>query len=243
MTDEMMDFISTEFKIQQSRMFKAMPCIITNIPNDMTDLRIDVQPAINMLYTDGSSEERPQILSVPVIMPGSTTSMINIPLRVGDTVMCVFCSRSMDNFKIGNGQPTTPNNSRKFSAQDAVAIPGLFPFAKSVNNPSIHKFAHNTQDLTIKHNIGTGTEVEIRISPTGMITINTDQDFTINCRKFTLNAKEGMTFNSPVTGWNGAITQIGDYTQNGIYKLGNVTMNTHVHPGVQTGPGSTQGPK
>lgn len=175
--------------------------------------------------------------------------MVSFPINVGDTVMCVFSQRSMDNFKIGNGQPTVPNDYRKFSDQDAVAIPGLFSFAKSVNRPAIRKYPHNPKtDLVIAHNIASGTEVMIQLKQSGELIINTEQSVTVNCKTGVMNATESYTINTPTmninaqtTNWTGNIIHSGNYTMTGQAKFNGILFDTHFHSGVTPGSG-TSGP-
>lgn len=243
------DYIQTQFQINMAEVYTALPCIVTNVSGNFENQRVDVQPSVNTLYKDGTSEEHTQILGVPVLLPGSSTSMVSFPINVGDTVMCVFSQRSMDNFKIGNGQPTVPNDYRKFSDQDAVAIPGLFSFSKSVNRPAIRKYPHNPKtDLVIAHNIASGTEVMIQFKQNGDMIINTEQNVTVNCKVGELNATESYTINTPTmninaqtTNWTGNIIHSGNYTMTGQAKFNGILFDTHFHSGVTPGSG-TSGP-
>lgn len=244
------DFIQTQFQINMAEVYTALPCIVTNVSGSFENQRVDVQPSVNTLYKDGTSEEHTQILGVPVLLPGSSTSMVSFPINVGDTVMCVFSQRSMDNFKIGNGQPTVPNDYRKFSDQDAVAIPGLFSFAKSVNRPAIRKYPHNPKtDLVIAHNIASGTEVMIQLKQNGELIINTEQAVTVNCKTGVMNATESYTLNTPIlnvnastTNWSGNIIHSGNYTQTGTSTFNGIVFATHKHTGVTPGSGVSGGP-
>lgn len=246
------DTIQTHFNMRMSDLNTAIPCIVTNVVGELANQRIDVQPAVNVLYKDGTSEERPQILGVPVIFPGSMTSLISWPINVGDTVYCVFSQRSMDNFKIGNGQPTVPNDYRKMSAQDAVAIPGLVPFGKSLNNPAARLFPHSTRDLVVSHNVGTATEVEIRFKENGDLIINTDFNVIVNSKTAAVTVQEKITLNGPLmevnmlqTNWTGNIAltgnlvQIGNYTMTGVGTFNGINFATHKHLGVSPGSGTS----
>lgn len=246
------DIIQTQFQIEMGKMHTAIPCIVTNVVGKLAQQRVDVQPVINTYYKDGTSEEEEQILGVPVMFPGSSTSLISWPINVGDTVYCVFSQRSMDNFKIGNGQPTVPTDYRKMDRKDAVALPGLFPFGKSLNNPGVRHFPHDTNDLTISHNVGTGTEVEVRLKENGDVIINTDFNIITNSKTATVNVTEKLTMNSPLmevnvnqTNWNGNITLVGNilhtgnYTMTGVATFNGIVFNTHKHLGVTPGSGTS----
>ncbi|QYW06627.1 putative baseplate protein [Pseudomonas phage UAVern] len=241
------DYIQTQFQINMAEVYTALPCVVTNVVGSFENQRVDVQPSINTLYKDGTSEEHTQILGVPVVLPGSSTSMVSFPINVGDTVLCVFSQRSMDNFKLGNGQPTPPNDYRKFSDQDAVAIPGLFSFSRSPNRSAIRKFPHNPKtDLVIAHNIASGTEVMIQFKQSGDMIINTEQNVTVNCKVGELNATESYTINTPMlkvnaqnTTWTGNITHSGNYTQTGTSTFNGIVFDTHKHLGVTPGSGTS----
>lgn len=241
------DFIQTQFQINMAEIYTALPCVVTNVSGTFENQRVDVQPSINTLYKDGTSDEHTQILGVPVLLPGSSTSLVSFPINVGDTVMCVFSQRSMDNFKIGNGQPTTPNDYRKFSDQDAVAIPGLFSFSRSPNRPAVRKYPHNPKtDLVIAHNIASGTEVMIQFKQNGDMIINTEQNVTVNCKVGELNATESYTITTPTlninadtTNWSGNIIHSGNYTQTGTSTFNGIVFATHKHIGVTPGSGTS----
>lgn len=241
------EYLKTEFEHSMSEMWFACPGVVSSVSGDLSDLRVNVKPAINELYADGSTEEHLDILSVPVIMPGSSTTLVSFPIQAGDTVLLVFSQRSMDNFKIGNGQPTQPNDARKFQAEDAVAIPGLFTFSKSANRSAIRKYPHNPKtDLTIAHNIASGTEVMIQFKQSGDMVINTEQDVTVNCKTGVVNATESYTLNTPqlninadATTWAGNITHTGNYTQTGTSTFNGIVFATHKHIGVTPGSGTS----
>ncbi|UAV89677.1 putative baseplate protein [Pseudomonas phage COT4] len=246
---DLMDIIRTQFKIDMSEIYTALPCKIVNVYQDNKQQKVDVIPSVNNLMKDGTGEPSMQILGIPIIFPGSSTTLISFPINSGDTVMCIFSQRSMDNFKIGNGEPTTANDYRKFSDQDAVAIPGLYPFGKSLNNPAVRKYPHNSnRDLCIAHNIASGTEVNIVLAQSGDLTINTEQAVTVNCKTGVVNATESYTINTPTmninastTNWVGNIIHQGNYTMTGQARFNGRLFDTHTHAGVTPGSGTSGG--
>lgn len=241
------DLLHSQFEDSMGSIWTACPGIVLGVSGDFSDLRATVRPSINELYADGSSEDHLEILSVPVVMPGGQNTLMSFPLAVGDTVLLVFSMRSMDNFKIGNGQPTIPNDARKFQAEDAIAIPGLFTFSRSTNRPSIRKYPHNPKtDLVVAHNIASGTEVMIHFKQNGDLIINTEQKVTVNCKTGEMNATESYTINTPTlninaatTNWSGNIIHTGNYTGTGQARFNGVLFDTHFHSGVTPGSGSS----
>lgn len=235
------EVLNDAFNYQASKMYTAIPCIVLTVHTSLTDCRIDVQPSINTLYKNDVVEEHPPILSVPVMFPSSSTSALTFPINVGDTVLCVFSQKGIDNFKKGSGSPTRPVDFRRFDKRDAIAIPGLFPFGKSVNNPARRTWAHSTSDMVVAHNLGKGNEVEVRLHQNGNLTINTNSKVTVNCNNVEVNSNSG-TFNINNCVWNGAVTFNGNITHNGVYSLDGITMNSHRHTGIQPGSGTTGTP-
>lgn len=245
--DLLSEYMKTEFEYSMAEMWFSCPGIITSVSSDLSDLRVNVKPSINELYADGTTEEHLDILSVPLIMPGGANTLISFPVVAGDTVLLVFSQRSMDNFKIGSGLPTQPSDARKFQAEDAIAIPGLFTFSKSANRPGMRKYPHNPKtDLVVAHNLSSGTEVMIQLKQSGDLIINTEQSVTVNCKTGVVNATESYTINTPqlninasATTWAGNITHTGNYTQTGTSTFNGIVFATHKHLGVSPGSGTS----
>jgi hypothetical protein len=78
---------------------------------------------------DGATEleSLPVIPNVPLMQFGMGGMRLTFPATPGDTVLLVFCQRSLDKWKSSGGE-VDPGDARQFSISDAVAIPGLFPF-------------------------------------------------------------------------------------------------------------------
>lgn len=244
---DLMDIIRTQFRIDMADVHTALPCKVVNVYQDNKQQKVDVVPSVNNLMKDGTGEPSMQILGIPIIFPGSQSTLISFPINAGDTVLCIFAQRSMDNFKIGSGEPTTANDMRKFSDQDAIAIPGLFPFGKSLNNPQVRKYPHDSnRDLCIAHNIASGTEVNLILKQSGDLIVNTEQAVTVNCKTGVMNATESYTINTPqlninaaATTWAGNIIHTGNYTQTGTSTFNGIPFATHKHLGVTTGSGTS----
>lgn len=124
----------------------AMPATI--ISYDHTQNKAIVQPLLNKAYKNGV-ETMPILNDVPIIFP----KYIFFPIEKGDNILLVFCERSIDLWKQVGGQ-VTPDDPRKFSLSDAVAIPILQPFNAnfSENNGVDFKISYAGSDITIKQN-------------------------------------------------------------------------------------------
>jgi hypothetical protein len=56
---------------------------------------------------------------------------------------------------------------RSFDKRDAIAIPCVNPFSKSINNPDTRTLFHNVDDMVMTHNIGSVNECEFRLTSSG----------------------------------------------------------------------------
>lgn len=157
------------WEYQKRSMFTAIPARVENVRN-MDECRVDVKPLVNMVFAGFENTiEWPPILHVPVVFPSSSSSAITFPVNQGDIVLVVFSQQSTDVFRSGDGTPQPPIDYRTFDKRDAIAIPGLWPFGMSKNNPEGRTLTHSTEDVVIAHNIGTDNECEIRLTPSGAV--------------------------------------------------------------------------
>ena len=94
--------------------------------HDPATRRATVQPAIDILLTDGRREVQPAIANVPVVWPAVQGFVMAGALRRGDPVLLVFCQRGLTGFKRTHGR-SVPDEDSLFDLRDAVAIPGFGP--------------------------------------------------------------------------------------------------------------------
>ena len=206
-TGALVDFFNDSIK----QLYTAMPCRIVKV-EDKEQQRVSVQPLINIVFSDLSNSERPAILGVPLQSLSSGTSVINIPVKEGDFVLCVFSMRGMDAFKAGDGTPAVPTDFRMFDKRDAIAIPGIFPFDMHPNLKRVLPF--NPDALSLTQDIGLPTESVVELSDTGIA------------------LKQGAT---SVTVSSAGVEITGLLTINGV------PFPLHTHTGVTTG-GDLSGP-
>ena len=90
-----------------------------------------VKPLINVLMKDGESLDIPPIDNVPVIFNSSSKFQLLYPLKKGDGVMIFFSETGIGGYLDGQGtQAVDPDDTSRFSWQDAICVPGLWPFSK-----------------------------------------------------------------------------------------------------------------
>ena len=65
------------------------------------------------------------VTGVPVVFPMGAFGGVTFPVQVGDTVLLVCSSSSLDAWLAGNGGEVDPQDDRRHDLSDAIAIPGL----------------------------------------------------------------------------------------------------------------------
>ena len=243
------ELMNASFDYQTNNMYTALPGIVVSVKDNLNTLSVDVQPTVNIRNKDNTIKERPVVLNVPVQMPSSRTAAITYPVNVGDPVLLIYTMRGMDTWKRGKGTNTTPSDFRKFDKRDCIAIPGIWPFSESINNPQVRVWQHDTGDVVVANNIGS-VENEVRLKKNGNVVINTNQDVEVNCNNASVVAQAGidmvcetfsldattinMTANSASiniadTTWSGNISQSGNYTGTGVQTFNSIVFSSHVH--------------
>lgn len=215
-----------------NNIFTSIPCRVTAV--NLAIQSVDVEILVDRVDTSGTSHKHSIITDVPLMFPASRSSAFTFPVNVNDTVLCVFSQRSIDRIKQGGTSSGPPLTYRKYSRNDAIAIPGIFPFNGAVNNPSRRNLSHNVNDTVVSHNVGTGNECEVRLDISGNISITSPGTVTVNSENAIVNADSTINGDLIVNGnaaFNGS-----SVTHNG-QDIGEV----HTHSGVDTGSG-TSGP-
>lgn len=198
------------------------------------------QPLINVLLKDGRVIVFDPLEDIPVIFPSTSRSVVSFPMKVDDTVMLLFSQRSIDKWLSTNDTRTVnPEDFRKHDLSDAVAVPGLFSFPRAINNPAKHTLSHDTNDLVIKHNVGTANENEIRLQEDGTVKISAGANtkITINLDgTLSIDSPTSMTVTSPTTSWTGDINVTGTVNASVDVIGGGKSLKNHVHSGSPSAP-------
>jgi Phage protein Gp138 N-terminal domain len=162
--------LNAQIDFRLSDIYVTMVAEVTNT-SKLKECRIDVQPVVNKKYIDGEILEYTEILSIPVQFPCSSTSALTFPINQGDNVLLVFSQKGLDVFKSGATSAHDPIDMRSFDKRDAIAIPCVFPFSKSINNPDTRTLIHSVDDMVMVHNIGKENECEVRLTSGGEVKI------------------------------------------------------------------------
>lgn len=84
--------------------------------------RVQVQPLVMLLTTDGSNVQRAQVASVPVVQLGAGGFLLNFNLKAGDFGYLKANDRDIS-LVMQSGNMAPPNTIRKHSFEDSVFIP------------------------------------------------------------------------------------------------------------------------
>lgn len=241
--------------------YTSMPGVIVTVREDGKQQYLDVLPALNIVDEQGRVVEHATVLNVPLQQFASMMGGVLVPVRVGDPCWLHFSMRGLDVWKRGNGRTSTPTDDRRFNLNDCYATVGVVPMQMSLQDQAKRSWTHDVNDVVLYHNMGTPEETEIRLHVSGGVTVNTNQEVTLNANNVTVNSEETVinstsaTVNIQQTDWTGNTTQVGNITLNGNLMVSGsisgasvsaasisangVEMAAHVHAYTWTdGPGS-----
>jgi hypothetical protein len=88
----------------------------------------DVRPQLKLLQSLPTRQKKlwelPVLPDVPVCWPGGGGLGLHAPLAAGDTVLLIFCERSIDRWRASSGtDPVDPGDHRLHPLGGAVALP------------------------------------------------------------------------------------------------------------------------
>lgn len=122
-TPTLQDMIRNAIEARLASLHTAMPGVVKTY--DPATQTADVQPALKKKYADGTVVNLPLLTKIPVIFPRTAKGYVHFPLDPDDTVLIIFCERSIDSWRLKGGV-IDPADYRKHALSDAVCIPGLF---------------------------------------------------------------------------------------------------------------------
>lgn len=131
--------------ILQTMLDARLASVFTWLPGRIVSLTgnpnsVNVKPIIDQPIIDEKGERQieslPIIEDVALIFPGSGGVRIRFPIGVGDYVVLLFSSSSIDRW-ITTAQEGDPQDDRHHALSDAIAIPGLLPLIQNPGNADI----------------------------------------------------------------------------------------------------------
>jgi hypothetical protein len=207
----------------------------------VNDKTINCKPVINRTVNN-QSVELPEFIEVPPVFLSGGNSYHAFPLSVGDDCLLIFTERCFDNWYVGKDY-LSPPEVRMFDYSDGFAIVGIKTASKAITIPKVIQMTGDTnQDGNYTHQ---GDRAQ-----TGDYILTGDQiingDLTVNGDITVIGnvTVTGTIAAGNFTGLNG-----GDMTSTTTIRTtkdviaSGISLNSHTHSGVETGSGSTGGPK
>lgn len=205
---------------------------------------VDVMPLVNLVTGDGSSLGQSKLFTLPYLRVQGGKQAFIVDPRPGDIGLAVYAMRDTESFKAQRGGPVNPGSARTLDKGDGFYLGGFL-------NAAPERFV-------LLDESGITIEGVARIITHGAETIiNAESSFTLNAAGgCTLNAAAGCVINGDVH-INGSLTWTGTAQGNNggparfsggwINSGGNavsngITLESHVHSGVESGPDTTSGP-
>lgn len=207
------NFLQKKF---MQELYVCIPAVIISF--DRGSNRAKVQPAIYTKAQDGQTIPWPSVSNVPVHTPGGGGFAASFPLNAGDTGFLMVCDRDISLFKQSLSL-TTPNTYRTHQLEDGFFLPDAFQTIQVAETDSA---VWQTLDGSVK----------CVLSKSGL-TITAE---TKNNGNVTINGNLTVAGNITATGNIGAGGMI---TASGDVKAGGISLQNHVHGGVQRGSGAT----
>ena len=194
---------------------------------DAATRRASVRSALDILTTDGELLPAPQIENVPVVFTSGGGWTFGFPLAEGDPVLLVFAQRGLSGFKRDHDR-SSPDVDSLFSIRDAIAIPGFGPTSitpGSTDGVTLQDEGGDNLIALEPDGIRIKTRGTVRIEAAG-VEIISDGEVKIDSDGKTEVKASSVEFDS------------------GSLKHGGTNVGkTHVHTGVQSGPGTTGPPR
>ena len=134
MTDvSLSDVLSRWFSNRMESVHTMLPAIVQSYEGHGTRCAT-VLPATHWRSTSGAIVPYSPVAGVPVMFPSTSRFSMVFDLKKGDTGLLLVSEAALGNWLAGDGAATEPEDASRFTLNDAIFIPGLFPFSAT---PSI----------------------------------------------------------------------------------------------------------
>lgn len=196
------------------------PAIIDSF--DASTMTVRAKPSIRkLLFPDGENAQwvdLPVLVDVPLCVMSGNGYALTFPIASGDECLLFFAERSFDNWH-DQGDVNVQAAMRKHSLSDAFALVGVRSKPSVLTN-------YNTSDVELR---SADAQTRIRLNASE---IHLEQ----GGNKVDMTSSE-IALTAPTVKINGALHVTGDVTS------GSISLEHHIHPGVQTGGGVTGVPQ
>lgn len=111
-----------EQRFFQTQINTALPCKVVEVAGNRVTISLNI-----LREFKGVAQDALTLYDVPVVFPGSGSSMVRFPIAAGDTGLVIFAQRDIDSWL--EGETAKPDTSRLHDMADGMFIPGLRIFS------------------------------------------------------------------------------------------------------------------
>lgn len=198
---------------------------------------VSATPCTQMIDGEGNGYKSPSYPALPHYRVQAGIAAVILDPVPGDIGVFSCTKRDSTNVSATSNDQQIPASMRSFSPSDAIMV-------GTVHTKAPTTWIHLKQDNTIVIHAPSGVKIESDTS----VDITAPQ-VTVNATTVTVNARES-TFSGHVTvqggldvsGGSGA-TVDGSFSATGDVSAGSISLQNHVHGGVQSGGSDTSTPK
>jgi hypothetical protein len=222
---ELIDVMNDAIEFALSNLHTATIAKVTGVQSKT----ISVQPVINRVY-QGRSIALTEFVEVPPVFMQGGGSHTAYPIAVGDYCLLILTERCFDRW-YGGADFQSPAEFRMHDYSDGLAIVGVNPLASAITIPSVIQQTGDTNqdgDYTRQGSLVQQGDMEI----TGDFILNGDMQVNGN-----------IICSGTISAGNFSGLGGGDMTSTSDIVSQGISLTTHTHSGVDTGPGNTGGPQ
>lgn len=205
--------------------------------------RVDVTPLVCQLDAANKAMPRAASFNVPYLRVQGGVAALIIDPEPGDIGIAVFAQQDISRVATGTRNAVQPGSYRRFDLADAMYIGGIV-------NKQPEIYLELTQDKVATLHAPMKVVVN-----TAEAVINAETSVTVNCPLSRFNGSvevsENLSWGKRGSGLNNGRARIsygldveqGITNSGGAVSSNGIVLDTHVHEGVQTGGGTTGGPR
>ena len=230
----------------------AAPGIVTAV--DLAAQTVSVKLCLQGKITDETNVPRwvelPLLTDVPIVWPRAGGFSLTLPVKPGDECLVVFGDQCMDAWWQSGGVQK-PMDERRHDLSDGFALFGVTSQPRRLANVQADAIELRTDDRTDWISMKRGA-LDIHIE--GTTNVYSKSSVKVDSPKVTITGdttiEKSLTVMGHISGSGGlsirggsgaAVT--GDLRTTGDVQAGAISLQTHVHGGIQPGGGTTGAPQ
>lgn len=214
-TNDHLEAFESALDGRQSELWTAMPVIVQafNAAEMTVTLQVAIQIGVRNQVGILGQQNIPPLIHCPVQFPSGGGFTLTFPIAPGDEGLAVFASRCIDSWWQAGGYQNPQVEFRLHDLSDGFYVPGFRSVPRVLSGIS-------NNSLQLRSDDGT-TYVEVK-----------------NGQLVNIVAPGGCVITTPILRVNGTV-EVTDDVEVAFGGASFVSLQNHVHSGVQTGPSDT----